>query len=139
MWIPTTAVDTYLVLRRGQGRDGQVVDSNDNVGSRNFNSSINRVLTAGTYTVEVTTCFGGLAEDFTPSVRLPTCVENLGPLTARLTGATALGLSVVHPHNGRELCAFLHLYPDREDASGDQPDLRPVRARWRGWDDSGGQ
>ena len=82
MWIPTTAVDPYLVLRRGQGRDGQVVDSNDNVGSRNFNSSINGVLTAGTYTVEVTTCFGGLAGDFTPSVRLPTCVENLGPLTA---------------------------------------------------------
>ena len=51
----TSSVDPYLALRRGEGSDGSVVVENDNVGSRNFNSSINRMLVAGTYTVEVTT------------------------------------------------------------------------------------
>ena len=55
----TSSADPYLVLRQGEGRDGTIEDSNDNVGSRNFNSSINRVLAAGAYTVEATTYFAG--------------------------------------------------------------------------------
>ena len=77
----TSPVDPYLVLRHGEGRDGTVVTSNDNVGSRNFNSSINRVLEPGDYTVEATTYFAGLAGSFTLSVRPLGRTEDLGKLT----------------------------------------------------------
>ena len=77
----TSPVDTYLALREGDGRDGTTEDSNDNVGSRNFNSSINRVLAAGTYTVEATTYFVRQTGSFTLSVRPLQGMEDLGPLT----------------------------------------------------------
>ena len=77
----TSATDPYLVLRRGEGRDGTMVASNDNVGSRNFNSAINMMLDAGTYTVEATTYFAGQTGDFTLSVRPLQETEVLGPLT----------------------------------------------------------
>ena len=79
----TSSVDPYLALRQGSGRDGVVEVENDNVGSRNFNSSINQVLAAGAYTVEATTYFAGQTGDFTMSVRnLPLQeTEDLGPLT----------------------------------------------------------
>ena len=77
----TSGTDPYLALRRGEGRDGRVVASNDNVGSRNFNSAINMMLDAGTYTVEATTYFAGQTGDFTLSVRPLQETEVLGPLT----------------------------------------------------------
>ena len=77
----TSGADPYLALRRGEGRDGTVVTSNDNVGSRNFNSAINMMLDAGTYTVEATTYFAGQTGDFTLSVRPLQETEVLGPLT----------------------------------------------------------
>ena len=77
----TSSVDPYLVLRQGSGRDGVVEVENDNVGSRNFNSSINRMLAAGTYTVEATTYFAKQTGDFTLSVRPLQETEDLGPLT----------------------------------------------------------
>ena len=78
----TAGVDTYLVLRQGEGRDGEVVADNDNVGSRNYNSSINRMLDAGTYTVEATTYFGRQTGGFTLSVRPLQPIEKLGVLTS---------------------------------------------------------
>ena len=77
----TSGADPYLALRRGEGRDGTVVASNDNVGSRNFNSAINMMLDAGTYTVEATTYFAGQTGDFTLSVRPLQETEVLGTLT----------------------------------------------------------
>ena len=77
----TSSADPYLVLRQGEGRDGTIEDSNDNVGSRNFNSSINRKLAAGTYTVEATTYFAKQTGDFTLSVRPLQETEDLGDLT----------------------------------------------------------
>ena len=77
----TSSADPYLALRQGEGRDGTIEDSNDNVGSRNFNSSINRMLAAGTYTVEATTYFAKQTGDFTLSVRPLQETEDLGPLT----------------------------------------------------------
>ena len=77
----TSGADPYLALRRGEGRDGTVVAYNDNVGSRNFNSAINMMLDAGTYTVEATTYFAGQTGDFTLSVRPLQETEVLGTLT----------------------------------------------------------
>ena len=51
------------------------------MGSRNFNSSINRMLAAGTYTVEATTYFAKQTGDFTLSVRPLQETEDLGDLT----------------------------------------------------------
>ena len=77
----TSSADPYLALRQGAGRDGVVEVENDNVGSRNFNSSINQVLAAGAYTVEATTYFAGQTGDFTLSVRPLQETEDLGDLT----------------------------------------------------------
>ena len=77
----TSSADPYLVLRQGEGRDGTIEDSNDNVGSRNFNSSINWKLDPGAYTVEATTYFAGQAGGFTLSVRPLQETEDLGDLT----------------------------------------------------------
>ena len=89
----TSATDPYLVLRQGEGRDGSVVVDNDNVGSRNFNSSINRVLDAGTYTVEATTYFARQTGDFTLSVRPLQETEDLGPLTRSVDRSNSMWVS----------------------------------------------
>ena len=77
----TSSVDAYLALRQGGGRNGTTKASNDNVGSRNFNSSINEMLVAGTYTIEATTYFAGQTGDFILSVRPLQETEDLGDLT----------------------------------------------------------
>ena len=78
----TSAVDTYLFLRRG-GKTGTVVaDSDDVLVGRNPNSRIERNLGAGTYTVEAATYGRGVTGDFTVNVRATTCVRDLGTLTA---------------------------------------------------------
>ena len=89
----TSSVDSYLLLRQGEGRDGVVVVENDNVGSRNFNSSINGVLDAGAYTVEATTYFAGQTGDFTLSVRPLQEMENLGPLTRSVDRSNSMWVS----------------------------------------------
>ena len=76
----TSGLDTYLVLRDGKGPDGAVIEENDNVGSRNFNSSINRELEAGEYTLEATTYFPGQDGSFTLSARTARHTEQLGEL-----------------------------------------------------------
>ena len=77
----TSPQDTYLVLRNGQGRDGTVVASNDNVWSSNRNSAVNQMLDAGDYTVEATTYFAGVTGGFTLSVRPVERTEDLGTLS----------------------------------------------------------
>ena len=89
----TSNVDTYLLLRQGEGRDGLVAVENDNVGSRNFNSSINEMLDAGTYTVEATTYFARQTGNFTLSVRPLQETENLGTLTKSIDRSNSLWTS----------------------------------------------
>ena len=89
----TSSVDSYLVLRQGDGRDGAVEVDNDNVGSRNFNSSINRMLAAGPYTVEATTYFAGQTGDFTLSVRPLQETEDLGQLTRTVDRSNSMWTS----------------------------------------------
>ena len=89
----TSGVDPYLALRRGEGRNGTIEASNDNVGSRNSNSSINRVLSAGTYTVEATTYFSGQTGSFTLSVRPLQGTENLGRLTRSVDRSNSVWVS----------------------------------------------
>ena len=91
----TSATDPYLVLREGEGRTGRMVPggSNDNVGSRNFNSAINMMLDAGTYTVEATTYFAGQTGDFTLSVRPLLGMENLGTLTGSVDRSNSMWVS----------------------------------------------
>ncbi len=89
----TSSVDSYLALRQGAGRTGALVASNDNVGSRNFNSSINRMLAAGTYTVEATTYFAGQTGDFILSVRPLQETEDLGDLTRSVDRSNSMWTS----------------------------------------------
>ncbi len=89
----TSSADPYLALRQGEGRDGVVVVENDNVGSRNFNSSINRVLAAGAYIVEATTYFAGQTGDFTLSVRPLQETEDLGDLTRSVDRSNSMWTS----------------------------------------------
>ena len=89
----TSSVDSYLVLRQGEGRDGVVEVENDNVGSRNSNSSINQMLSAGAYTVEATTYFAGQTGGFTLSVRPLQETENLGLLTRSVDRSNSMWTS----------------------------------------------
>ena len=56
-----SSVDTWLFLREGSGRDGTVVDENDDHDTSEFSlasstdSGISESLSAGAYTIEVTT------------------------------------------------------------------------------------
>ena len=89
----TSPVDAYLALRQGAGRTGTLVASNDNVGSRNFNSAINMMLAAGTYTVEATTYYAGQTGDFTLSVRPLQETEDLGTLTGSVDRSNSMWTS----------------------------------------------
>lgn len=63
--------DTYLLLLSGAGKNGSVLDRNDDVGSagaRRTDSRLTRVLAAGTYTVEATTYGSSAVGDFTLSL-----------------------------------------------------------------------
>jgi hypothetical protein len=89
----TSGEDTYLALREGEGRTGTMVTANDNVGSRNLNSSINMMLDAGTYTVEATTYFAGQTGDFTLSVRPLQETEDLEMLTGSVDRSNSMWVS----------------------------------------------
>ena len=89
----TSSVDAYLALRQGAGRDGTMVASNDNVGSRNPNSAINMMLAAGDYTVEATTFFAGQTGDFTLSVRPLQETEDLGTLAGSVDRSSSMWVS----------------------------------------------
>ena len=68
-----SSVDTYLFLREGAGRDGTVLYENDDIVSGNTNSRISESLSAGTYTIEVSTYTAGQTGDFTLTISgLPT-------------------------------------------------------------------
>ena len=71
-----SAVDTFLYLREGAGRDGTVLHENDDIVSGNTNSEIQETLSAGTYTIEATTYDSGETGQFTLTVSgLPAVVE----------------------------------------------------------------
>ena len=77
-----SSVDTYLFLREGTGRDGTVVDENDDHDSSEFSldsttdSGILESISAGTYTIEVTTYTAGETGEFTLTISgLPADVE----------------------------------------------------------------
>ena len=53
----STSRDTFLHLLQGAGRDGTVLESNDDAAAGTTDSRIVRTLPAGTYTVEATTYF----------------------------------------------------------------------------------
>ena len=69
-----SGVDTYLFLREGAGRDGTVVDENDDHDTSEFSlasttdSGISESLDAGSYTIEVTTYTAGETGEFTLTV-----------------------------------------------------------------------
>ena len=76
-----SSVDTWLFLREGAGRDGTVVDENDDHETSEFSlasstdSGILESLDAGTYTIEVTTYTAGETGEFTLTVSgLPAAV-----------------------------------------------------------------
>ncbi len=69
-----SSVDTYLFLRQGDGRDGSVVDENDDHDTSDFSlasttdSGISESLEAGSYTIEVTTYTAGETGEFTLTI-----------------------------------------------------------------------
>ena len=68
----TSSKDPYLFLLRGSGRNGGVVDENDDVVSgTDTNSQISTTLDAGTYTIEATTYRGGTTGEFGLTVLVP--------------------------------------------------------------------
>ena len=68
--------DTFLYLREGAGRDGNVLHENDDIVSGNTNSQIQQTLSAGTYTIEATTYNAGVSGEFTLTVSgLPSAAE----------------------------------------------------------------
>ena len=61
--------------------------------SRNYNSSVNRMLAAGVYTVEAATYFAGQTGDFTLSVRPLQHTEDLGTLAATVDRSNSVWTS----------------------------------------------
>ena len=67
----TSEEDTYLYLMEGEGKDGTVVASNDDVSSDDRNSRIaDRTLSGGTYTIEATTFAAAATGEFTLTVQI---------------------------------------------------------------------
>ena len=62
-----SATDTYLFLLDGHGRNGSVIESDDDSGD-GYDSRITRTLSAGAYTLEATTYWSGNTGNFTVSV-----------------------------------------------------------------------
>ena len=62
--------DTYLFLLSGHGRNGSVIEQNDDIdsGAQNYNSRIVETLAAGEYTIVATTYNLATAGDFTLTV-----------------------------------------------------------------------
>ena len=69
-----SALDTYLYVREGAGRDGSVVDENNDHDTSEFSlpsttdSGISESLDAGTYTIEATTFAAGVTGEFTLTI-----------------------------------------------------------------------
>ena len=69
-----SSVDIYLFLREGAGRDGSVVDENNDHDTSEFSlasttdSGISESLAAGTYTIEATTFIAGVTGGFTLTI-----------------------------------------------------------------------
>ena len=67
----TSDEDTFLYLMEGSGKDGRIVDDNDDISSNDRNSRIeDQSLGAGTYTIEATTYDAQAVGDFTLVVEI---------------------------------------------------------------------
>ena len=63
--------DSYLYLMEGTGKDGDIVDENDDFDSQaGMDSQIDRTLEAGEYTIEATSFDAGVGGDFTLIVEI---------------------------------------------------------------------
>ena len=80
-------VDTYMYLKNGVGRDGNVVTEDDD-GGYGVNSQIVSILQPGDYTIEATTYGSGDSGSFTLGINTAAfngCIENLGTLSGTRT------------------------------------------------------
>ena len=87
-----STVDTYLNLREGEGREGTILHFNDDHDSSEFtlalstDSGISETLSAGTYTIEVTTYTAGETGEFTLTISgLPAAVTPTPEPTPTIT------------------------------------------------------
>ena len=82
--------DTFLYLLEGLGKDGEIVDSNDDiVPNENLNSHIDANLQAGDYTIEATTYGAEDSGDFT------LVIDDAG--SSYFSGACSAGVAVEDP------------------------------------------
>ena len=93
----TSEQDTYLYLRKGAGKDGEIAAHHDDIDyPNNTNSSLTETLEPGDYTIEATTYFTQRAGDFTLAVEVSStapppaapCVASIG-VPANISGAWA--------------------------------------------------
>ena len=90
----TSSQDTYLFLLQGAGKDGTVVDENDDAESGNPDSGshITATLDAVTYTIEATTYSAGATGDFTLTITpAGTTTPTAGPEPTDPCGQTVSG------------------------------------------------
>ena len=90
----TSSQDTYLFLLQGPGKDGTVVDENDDAESGNPDSGshITATLDAVTYTIEATTYSAGATGDFTLTITpAGTTTPTPGPEPTDPCGQTVSG------------------------------------------------
>ena len=67
----TSEQDTYLYLREGAGKDGEITAEHDDIDyPNNTNSSLTETLEPGDYTIEATTYYAQKAGDFTLEVEI---------------------------------------------------------------------
>ena len=88
----TSSQDTYLFLLQGAGKDGTVVDENDDAESGNPDSGshITATLDAVTYTIEATTYSAGATGDFSLTIT-PAGTPTPGPTPTDPCGQTLTG------------------------------------------------
>ena len=104
----TSSVDTYMFLLDGAGKNGDLVERNDDRDyPDNLNSLITRTLDAGDYTIEATTFYEGTMGDFELGARLMSNDATLSGLDlsagelipAFTAGETSYTASVEHTQN----------------------------------------
>ena len=105
--------DTFLNLLEGLGKDGEIVDSNDDiVPNENLNSRIDANLQAGDYTIEATTYGAEVSGDFT------LVVDDAG--SSYFSSACSVGIAVEHPDANSGLVSDCEaLISARETLAGD--------------------
>ena len=95
----TSSEDTYLFLLSGSGKNGSVLDNDDDINyPSNLNSQIVRSLDAGYYTVESTTYYAGRPGQFTLTINVQASSTPTPTYTATHTAtATATATATSTP------------------------------------------